>query len=237
MRRTCGIVLASCAIVGSGITEAAEGPNVVRFGVAYVAPTGDLSGPVSISGDLGDGTMLAFEGTLTLEPQPEVALFFAYERRFSDLLGAEIGVWNAKHDVDGRLNGTYWLLDSGSGMLLETGPLDVTEKYGDVSVMPFTVGLNFHLTRKSRVDLYAGPFVAYVFYGDFEVAGESLGVEDEVTWGGVVGLDVPVGEGGWLLTGAVRYLDTEATPENSELGGDPIDVTPWVAQLSAGVRF
>lgn len=237
MRRTTAILLPFCAIVGWGVTEAAEGPNVVRFGAAYVAPTGDLSGPVFGSADLGDGTTLAFEGTLTLEPQPEAALFFAYERRLSGLLGVEVGAWNAKHDVDGRLAGTYWLLDSGSGMLIETGPLDFTEKYGDVSVMPFTVGLNFHLTRESRVDLYAGPFFSYVFYGDFEVAGESLGVEDDVTWGGVVGLDVPIGEGGWLLTGAVRYLDTEATPENSELGGDPIDVTPWVAQLSAGVRF
>jgi outer membrane protein W len=237
MRQEFRISVVLCALAGWGVASAAEGPNVVRFGVGYVAPTGDLSGPVSISADLGDGTTLAFEGTLTLEPQSEMALFFAYERRFSDLLGAEVAVWNAKHDVDGRLAGTYWLLDSGSGMLIETGPLDFTEKYGDVSVMPFTVGLDFHLTPKARVDLYAGPFVAYVFYGDFEVEGESLGVEDDVTWGGVVGLDVPIGKGGWLLTGAVRYLDTEAEPENRELGGDPIDVTPWVAQLSAGVRF
>lgn len=56
MRRKIGIIVALCAVVGWGMASAAEGPNVVRFGVGYVAPTGDLSGPASISGDLGNGT-------------------------------------------------------------------------------------------------------------------------------------------------------------------------------------
>lgn len=237
MRRSLIIGLAAC-VVGLGVVaEAAEGKNVIRFGGAYVSPTGDLSGAYSIEGDLGNGTMLTVEGTLTLEPQSAVAPFFGYERRFTNRLGLEVATWLAKHDVDGRVQGTYWLLDSGTGMLIETGSIDVTDTFGEVNVMPLSVGLNVHLIPKSRVDLYVGPTLDYVFYGDFKVEGESLSIDDDVTWGAVLGLDIPLGDKGWMLTGAARYLDTEAEPTDMGPGDAPLDVKPWIVQISAGYHF
>lgn len=220
------------------IAGAADQKNVVRFGGAYVSPTGDLSGEDSFSEDLGDGTTLAFAGSLTLESQSAASPFLGYERRFTDLLGLEFTVWSADHDVDGRLQGTAWLLDSNTGELISVASLDVTEKVGKVSVTPLTAGLNFHLTPRSRADVYLGPFVSYVLYGDFEVEGaDSMAIDDDFAFGGVVGVDIRLGSGGWILTGAGRYLDTSASPKDLGPGDDPLDVKPWVVQVSAGVKF
>lgn len=236
--RTAGVVVLVLCLVGAcGVADSADGKNVFRFGGAYVSPTGDLSGEESAEEDLGDGTMLALEGTLTIEPQSEMALLLGYERRFTDLFGLELVMWNAKHDVDGRFDGDYWLLDSETGGLIETGSLAFTEKLGDVSVTPLTAGVNFHLTRQSRIDLYAGPTIGYVLYGDLGIGEEKLPIDDDFTWGAVVGVDVPLGEKGWMFTGAVRYLDTEASPEDLGPGDNALDVSPWIVQVSAGYRF
>ena len=237
MRNLTWIVPVVIAFGVSSIAGAADEKNIVRFGGAYVAPTGDWTGDASFSEDLGDGTMLAFDGTLTLEPQGQAAIFLGYERRFTDLLGLEFTTWSARHDVDGRLQGTVWLLDSNTGELIDTAPIDATEKIGDVTVAPLTAGLNFHLTPRSRVDFYLGPMISYVVYGDLESEGETLGIDPDFAFGAVAGVDIPLGKGRWLLTGAVRYLDTSATFEDMGSGDDPLDVKPWVAQVSAGVKF
>lgn len=236
--RTTGLVVVVLCLIGSWtVAEAADGKNVFRFGAAYVSPTGDISGEESVNEDLGDGTMLSLEGTLTLEPQGEIALLLGYERRVTDLFGVELMVWNAKHDVDGSFDGEYWLLDSGTGELIENGTIQFTETLGDVKVMPLTAGLNFHLTRQSRVDLYIGPTIGYVFYGDLDVEDERLSIDDDFTWGATLGLDLPMGDKGWIFSGALRYLDTEASPDDLGPGDQSMDVSPWILQVSAGYRF
>lgn len=237
MRKTGVVVLALCMVGAWSVADAADGKNVFRFGGAFVSPTGDLSGEDSVSEDLGDGTMLSIEGTLTLEPQSEIALLLAYERRFTDLFGLEFVVWNAKHDLDGRFQGEYWLLDSDTGELIETGPLQFTETLGDVKMTPLTAGINFHLTRQSRFDLYVGPTIGYVSYGDLGVGEEKLSLDGDFTWGATVGVDLPFGAKGWMFTGALRYLDTEASPDELGPGDESLDVSPWVVQVSAGYRF
>lgn len=237
--RTKARLLLGLSILGvATLAAAADGDNIIRFGGAYVAPTGDLTGEASFVEDLGDGTTLAFDGTLTLEPQSEAALFVGYERRLTDLLGVEFTLWGAEHDVDGQLKGTAWLLDSNTGELITTAPIDATEKLGTVTVNPVTAGVNFHLTPNARADLYLGPFVSYVLYGDLEAEGEqALAIDDDFGWGAVVGVDISLGKSAWLLTGAARYLDTEASPKDLGPDDDPLDVTPWVVQISAGVKF
>lgn len=236
--RKAGLVVLVLILVGVWtVTDAADGKNVFRFGAAYVSPTGDLSGEESVNEDLGDGTMLSLEGTLTLEPQSEVALLLGYERRVTDLFGVEFMVWNAKHDVDGRFNGEYWLLDSGTGELIEHGAIQFAETLGDVKVTPLTAGLNFHLTRQSRFDLYVGPTIGYVLYGDLDIGDERLSIDDDFTWGAAFGVDLPMGDKGWMFSGALRYLDTEASPDDLGPTDESLDVSPWVVQVSAGYRF
>jgi outer membrane protein W len=106
-----------------------------------------------------------------------------------------------------------------------------------VKVMPLLAGVNFHLLQQSRVDLYVGPTIGYVLYGDFGVEDESLSIDDDFTWGATVGVDVPFGTKGWMFTGALRYLDTEASPEEMGPGDAALDVSPWIVQVSAGYRF
>jgi outer membrane protein W len=219
MRTTGYLIVVLCLIGSWTATDAADGKNVFRFGGAYVSPTGDISGEESVNEDLGDGTMLSLEGTLTLEPQGEFALLLGYERRVTDLFGE------------------YWLLDSGTGELIENGSIRFTETLGDVKVMPLTAGLNFHLTRQSRVDVYVGPTIGYVFYGDLDVEDERLSIDDDFTWGAALGFDLPMGDQGWMFSGALRYLDTEASPDDLGPGDESMDVSPWVVQVSAGYRF
>ena len=236
--RTVGVVILALFLVGAwSAAGAADGKNVFRFGGAFVSPTGDLSGEESVTEDLGDGTMLSLEGTLTLEPQSEVALLLGYERRIRDLFGLEFVMWNAKHDVDGQFSGEYWLLDSDTGDLIDNGTLQFTETLADVKMMPLTAGINFHLMRQSRFDLYVGPTIGYVFYGDLGIGEDELSIDDDFTWGGTIGFDLPLGAKGWMFTGALRYLDTEASPDDLGPGDESLDVSPWIVQLSAGYRF
>ena len=201
-------------------------------------PSGDLTEPVSFGGeDLGDGTMLAFDGTLTIEPQDSGALTVGYEYRLNELLGFDFVLLNAKSDVDGRLRGTFWINDSNTGELIDTGPLDETQEVGDVTFTPMTVGVNFHLTPRSKLDLFVAPVVGYVLYGDLDLSGDKISMEDDFTYGVTVGLDIPLGGGRWVFNGALRYLSAETKPDEPGFEGESLDVSPVVFQVAAGYRF
>lgn len=230
------LVLVAIGFWSSGWSE--DRKSVLRFGGAYVMPSGDLTEPVSFAGeDLGDGTMLAFDGTLTIEPQDSGALTIGYEYRLNDLLGFDFVLLNATSDVDGRARGTFWINDSTTGELIETGPLDETDEVGDVTLTPVTVGINFHLTPKSKLDLFVAPVIGYVFYGDLDLSGEKIAMEDDFTYGATVGLDIPLGGEHWVFNGALRYLSAETKPDEPGSPGESLDVNPVVFQVAAGYRF
>lgn len=233
------ILTAALAAVGlAGAAWPANGKSVLRFGGSYAAPTGDVTEPTAFTGvDLGNGTMLAFDGTLTLEPREATAPTIDYEYRFSERLGIDVTVLRASADLDGRLRGTYWINDSTTGELLETGPLDETAGVGDSTYLPLTLGANFHLTPSSKLDVYMAPAIGYVFYDDMELSGEKVAVKDDLAWGATAGLDVPIGKGHWLLNVALRYLSTEAEIDEPGGAGEALDVSPFVLQLAAGYRF
>ncbi len=94
------------------------------------------------------------------------------------------------------------------------------------SIAPFTVGLNYHFTRDSSIDLYAGPFLSYARYGDIgtEVGtggvGTNVAVDNDVGWGAVVGLGIPIGGKGWSVQSSIRFIDTEIKGVSD---GDPFD--------------
>jgi len=216
----------------------ADRKSVVRFGGAYVMPTGDMTVPASFSGeDLGNGTMLAFDGTLTVEPQDAIGLTVGYEYRWSELLGLDFTLLTATSDVDGRLRGTFWINDSNTGELIATGPLDETEEIGEVDFTPLMAGVNFHLTPKAKVDFYVAPVLAYVFYGDLDLLGQRVSLDDDFAYGAAMGVDVPAGNGRWFFSGALRYLSSEAQPDEPGFAGESLDVSPFLIQVAAGYRF
>lgn len=152
-----------------------------------------------------------------------------FERRFSSRLGLEFGALYAEPDLslDASLGGTQFTASS------------------SVTFTAVTAGLNIHLTPDKAVDLYLGPLVAQVLFGDVglraRVAGAALGQDfsanDDFAFGAQVGADVAFGDSPWSLNLAAKYLDTslEITDEDGEktdLGFEPL-----ILGVGFGYRF
>jgi outer membrane protein len=110
-------------------------------------------------------------------------------------------------------------------------------------ITPVYAALNVHLTPDSRADLYVGPLLAYVVYSSFDLVvdpwflTEGFVTENDFGIGINVGLDVRLGEGGWLLSAAFKYLDTTlvASPPDESVGRTDID--PMIFSIGVGYRF
>lgn len=122
---------------------------------------------------------------------------------------------------------------------------------GELSMTPVTLAAHVYLTRGSKVDVYVGPVVGYVFYGDLkedswfasfennpsaEVLGEPVKweLENDNIVGGIFGLDLNLGQGAGSFHVAAAYYDGSTVPKDEEAGFE-IDVDPIV--LRAGVVF
>ena len=144
------------------------------------------------------------------------------EYQFSKALALELGVLGA----------------SGFGVTIDTA--EVATRID--SFAPVTLGLNYHFDTASRIDLYAGPFLAAVNYGDIEVAtgpGGATRTESTDTdfgWGAIAGLDLPLGSGNWSLQANVRYIRTGIEAEPDE-GPVESDFNPLIFSIGFGYRF
>jgi len=148
------------------------------------------------------------------------------EYQFSPRLGVELGVLGAGS------------VDVASGIFAGT----VGNAVQVSSFTPFTVGLNVHLTPDHLLDVYAGPLLALVSYSSVDVqttignASTSVSVDNDVGLGAILGLDVPIGERGWLIQTNLRYVDTDI--ENS--GGVILinsEFDPLIFSVGFGYRF
>jgi outer membrane protein W len=181
-------------------------------------------------------TRIEFAGDLILEPQEELGLWLEYERRFGARIGLDVALLQSGHDVDGTVKGTLMLVDNMTDDVLEMTQVSETEKIGEIDFTPLFVGVNFHLTPARPLDVYLGPFLAWVTYGDLEFDDESISIDDDFAIGAVAGVDVPFGRGRWCFSGALRYLGTEADP-GSGPDDHPLDVNPWIVHAGVGYRF
>ena len=107
-------------------------------------------------------------------------------------------------------------------------------------------GPNFHLTPNSNADFFVGPFVAYSSIDDPTFIDQStrydIDMDDDITFGLQLGLDVPVCPNGqcWTFHSGIKYfdLDLDATGpvgfdrDNFDLGLDPLVFT-----VGAAYRF
>jgi len=115
-------------------------------------------------------------------------------------------------------------------------PLEQTE---DLSTDLLGLSLNIHLTPGRRVDVYAGPLIALVRYGEVTANiadGEYIvlaELEDDEALGVTLGMDVALGRSGaWALTTSLRQL--WSTTELAQ-SGRKLDVDPLIA--SAGIAY
>ncbi len=148
------------------------------------------------------------------------------ERRLTDLLGIEFGVFSAGSlDVESSI-----------------APGMVRSRVSLGSITPITLGLNAHLTRGSAIDLYVGPQVGLVRYGTLDIrtgtgdVTERVSADDNFAWGVILGLDVPLGRHGWSVQGSVRYLDIDLD-SSSGTAFVTGDMNPTIVSIGVGYTF
>lgn len=234
---------------------AAKGDVKFRFGLAWVGPTGSGAGDRLLSTPTTTGTNFLSEN-YTFDSQASNGPFFSWEYLATDLLGIEFGASYSTHDVNGDLTATTAFLFDGGTFPDDLSDIVTTDlppgKIGEMTVLPLTFGVNFHFLRSDVFDLYAGPQIALVFYGDlkleplpeeiqgdqpeeFRVPRADLKTQDDFVLGGVAGFDWHPGGGRWGLGGSVQYIPTEATLADTAEGAIGFD--PWIVRLVGVIRF
>jgi outer membrane protein W len=230
MRANRACIVTFCAtlvvLVGIASPAAAAGHwNIRGFG-AWVDPDVDFS---------------QVDGSQTVRATADSAfgLGLGVEYQTSPRWGFEIGGLRATPDVVITLDAT---------------DPDLTVSTSDnPSFTPLTAGVNAHLTPNAKVDFYIGAFVAYVLYdnldfrlqaeipinGSVEVIDERVQVEvdNDFGWGALIGLDVPLGEGNWGLSGTIEYLATDLDTTDDDGDSTVIGYDPWIVTFGFVYSF
>ena len=132
------------------------------------------------------------------------------EFRASSMLGIELAYLYAKENVE----------SDASGVL------------GETTFQPISATLNLHLPT-GKLDLYGGPTVSYVNWGDLEIpSGPSVKLDPETAFGLSAGGDIDIAPG-FAVTGGLRWLSLKAKPE----GGEAVDVNPLFARVGIAAKF
>jgi outer membrane protein W len=148
------------------------------------------------------------------------------EYRASRRLSIDFGVLSAAPEID-------VLID-------EVGSISASAK---LRTTPIFAVFNVHLTPDGRTDLYVGPLLAYVIYSSIELVSDPwfsrdrFVTDNDVGVGFNVGLDIRLGDAGWALTTALKYLDTtlEASPPDESVGRTAVN--PWIFGVGVSYRF
>jgi outer membrane protein W len=105
----------------------------------------------------------------------------------------------------------------------------------------FTLGANYHFTPTSRVDFFAGAFVAFTSYDTARFSFDDPDQEfdydfdDDTGFGLNAGVDIPFKVGSpWIFTAGLNYVITSADDKNSPIDAD---ADPWIGTLGIGYRF
>lgn len=160
--------------------------------------------PLSDSDQSFDGVVDSLEATEELGWEVGVA------GRFNPLVGFELSYLNATQEVDFGGN-----------------PI------GEVDFEPISLTLEFHLIPTSALDLWVGPTVSWVRWGDLRIeGGDVIKGGTDAAYGATVGLDLGLSEH-LAITGAVRYLNADADLEGFESAA----VDPLFARLGLAIRY
>jgi hypothetical protein len=148
------------------------------------------------------------------------------EYQYSDRFGVEVGVLGTGN------------IDMAWGFAADRTGHDL----GVSGISLISVGLNVHLTPESSIDLYLGPQLALVNYSSIDYwaspgdLGVSMSVDDDVGWGAILGLDVPLGDSDWVVNANVRYLNTGTKFSSVNFALDS-NYDPIILSLGVGYRF
>ena len=208
-----GVAIFLCALYPSNV-DAGDSPWQLRISGLSMNPTGDTV----VVPDTGE--RIAFNAG------NGYGFGIDLEYRVSRRLGIDFGVITATPVID-------VLID-------EVGVISASAK---PRITPLYAGLNVHLTPDSPLDLYIGPMLAYVIYSSFDLVvdpwflTEGFVTQNDFGIGVNLGLDIRLGDAGWLFTAAFKYLDTTlvASPPDESIGRTDID--PMIFSIGVGYRF
>jgi len=148
--------------------------------------------------------------TEAVKASKEFGFNFGAEFRASSMIGLELDYLYAKQDVEA----------STSGIL------------GETTFQPISATLNFHVLA-SQFDVYGGPTVSYVNWGDLKVpSSPDVKLEATTAFGISAGADMGIAPR-FAVTGGLRWLSLKAKPE----GGSDVNVNPLFARIGLVAKF
>ncbi len=221
--RKLGLVLVLVALIAAIPAMADQGDKIIRFGIAYVSPSGDYHDSYT------DGPY--FE-EWKVEADAAIGPYFGFEFMLTDLIGIDGTVLYTDHDINERYLETF------EGEVV----FDECMEIGSISTMPIFISAHFHVIQKDAIDWYVGPSIAYIFNGDLDFNPEfetgSIPIKNEFGYGFVTGIDVPFGAGGWNFSTALRYIMSDAEAEdNMGPDGEAIGIDPLILHVGVGKRW
>lgn len=160
------------------------------------------------------------EAGLAAEVDRGEGLRLAWERRWKERFGLEIGAAFSSHETSAFLGG----VDLGTGKL---------------RMVPISAAFNFHPWPERKLDLFVGAGVALVDYNDvaFELPGappSEVSAKSELTWLVQAGFELPIAAS-YDLSLALQYLGAEA---ELELPGSPVlPIEPLTIAFGLAIRY
>lgn len=146
----------------------------------------------------------------SLEASEEFGWEVGVEMRLGQILGIEASYLNATQDI-------------------ELGGVVV----GEIDFSPVFATLNLHLVSSRAFDLWIGPTVAFVDWGEIElVDGTRVELDSEEAFGASLGLEIGISPN-LALSGGLRWI--EAGPEVA--GFEEFAVDPLFARVGLALRF
>jgi opacity protein-like surface antigen len=230
--------------------RAASGDMIVRGGLSYVSTYTNRFGGEGIEEFLDPARPplgrfdVLFDNLIGLDGNIGVGIGFEY--MLTDLIGIDTSFNYSRQTVAASFAGQitftpYWGQPPiPLPQFNETAPI-IGAGTGKANRYLLTVGANFHVLRRQKLNLYAGPVVglstvtAKYKSGSFQAAFPSFtsvtslpsepdASESDFVLGAGLGVDVPLGAKGWLLSTTARYVPAE-------------NLNPWLFQVSLGHRF
>ena len=209
------LLLTVAALASAAPALAAAPKNVFRFQVGAFLPTGDNSYQEEVNKYAVSSIDLKVDGA--------AAVGVAYERRFTELFGLEVGLKYSKPNFKVDFN-------SGIEHKGMAGSMEASTR-----VMPLTLAALFHpLQGAGKVDFFVGPELVYAMYGSSDFGMGSLDYKNQLTWGAKAGLDVPINPK-WSFTASVEYMDLKAEIDQS--GAPGFNPKPVVVAVGAAYKF
>lgn len=155
----------------------------------------------------------------------EIGTMVALEYRLTKRIGLEIGAAYAESpEINDDTNSNGDSIGEGPGFL------------------PIYAGANFYIVDSQHLDVYVGPRLAFVSFGDFnlDIDGQDtkFEVDSELAWGATAGVDYRFGKGRWSVTAEATYLNVDMEISNKTIGTvSSNEFDPLMVTLGATFRF